>query len=70
MHSGVVVLSAYVVFAIVGEIIAYFLGRQFESYYPSWSLGVFLAMFFLALVIAWPLAVMVTPEDKEPPPVV
>lgn len=63
MHSGIIVLSAYVAFTIVLELIAYFIGRQVEAYFPAWSLVAFLVMFLAALGIAWPLAVMVTPKD-------
>lgn len=63
MHSGIIALCAYLAFAIVGEVIAYFVGRQIEIYFPAWSLMAFLTMFLAALFIAWPLAVMVTPKD-------
>lgn len=66
MHSGIIVLSAYVGFAILLEVVAYFIGRQVEIYFPAWSLVAFLAMFLAALGIAWPLAVMVTPKDPVP----
>ena len=66
MHSGIIVLSAYVAFSIVLEIVAYFIGREVEIFFPAWSLVAFLTMFLAALGLAWPLAVMVTPKDPVP----
>ena len=54
-------LAYYVVFMIVGDFSAYFLGLFVEYEWGSQaSLIVFLALYFLFLWVAWVLAVWVT----------
>ena len=59
--------NAYVVFMIVGDFAAYFLGLFTEYEWGSQvSLIVFLALYFLFLWVSWVLAVRVTkPETAE-----
>ncbi|HME30763.1 MAG TPA: hypothetical protein VKE53_13005 [Pseudolabrys sp.] len=53
-------LVFYVVFVVIGEIIAYFIGRTVELWSAPVSLPVFLACFFFVFWAAWRLAVRVT----------
>ncbi len=53
-------IAFYVVFVVIGELIAYFIGRSVEHWSEAASLPVFLACFFLVFGIAWRLAVHVT----------
>ncbi len=53
-------LAVYVVFVIIGEIGAYFVGRSVEHWSETASLPVFLTCFFLVFWIAWVLAVRLT----------
>ncbi len=53
-------IAFYVVFVVIGEVIAYFIGRSVEHWSEAASLPVFLACFFLVFGIAWRLAVRVT----------
>ena len=54
-------IAVYVVFVLIGEAIAYFIGRAVEhSGSQSLSLTVFLSCFFLVYWIAWILAVWAT----------
>jgi hypothetical protein len=50
----------YVVFVVIGEAIAYFIGRTVEHWSAPASLTVFLACFFFVFWAAWRLAVRVT----------
>lgn len=53
-------LAVYVVFVIIGEGIAYVIGRTVEHWWATASLPVFLACFFVVFWAAWKLAVRVT----------
>jgi integral membrane sensor domain MASE1 len=53
-------IAFYVVFVLIGELIAYFVGRGAEQWWPAASLPVFLSCFFLVFWAAWRLAVRVT----------
>lgn len=58
--GGIILLLTYIVFTMIGETIAYFVGRQIEASYPVWSLAAFLVMFLGVIIIAWPLALRAT----------
>jgi len=53
-------IATYVVFVLIGEGIAYTVGRSVEQMSPSASLPVFLACFFIVFWGAWRLAIRVT----------
>lgn len=54
-------IAVYVVFVLIGETVAYFIGRTVELFLTqSVSLSVFLACFFIVFWLAWVLAVRVT----------
>ena len=53
-------IAVYVGFVIVGEALAYFIGRTVEIWSKGASLPVFLACFFFVFWGAWRLAVRVT----------
>jgi hypothetical protein len=54
-------IAVYVVFVLIGETMAYFIGRTMELWLTqSASLTVFLACFFVVFWAAWVLAVRVT----------
>ena len=54
-------IAVYIVFVLIGDTIAYFIGRTMEHYSTqSLSLSVFLACFFLVFWVAWVLAVRLT----------
>jgi hypothetical protein len=53
-------IATYVVFVLIGEGIAYAVGRSVEQMSPSASLPVFLACFFIVFWAAWRLAIRVT----------
>ncbi len=53
-------IVVYVVLAIIGEFIAFGLGRIVDSVLPDYSMAIFMALFFGVLWLAWPLAVWVT----------
>lgn len=52
-------IAVYVVFVLVGEAIAYFVGRSVEFWSATASLPVFLACFFFVFWAAWRLAIRV-----------
>jgi uncharacterized membrane protein len=54
-------IAFYIVFVLIGDLIAYFVGRTMEQFATqSLSLTVFLACFFVVFWVAWVLAVRVT----------
>jgi hypothetical protein len=59
-------IAVYVVFVLIGDVIAYFIGRTMEQFATqSLSLSVFLACFFIVFWLAWVLAVRVTRPKSE-----
>jgi integral membrane sensor domain MASE1 len=50
----------YVIFVLIGDAIAYFIGRTVEHWSPTASLPVFLACFFFVYWAAWRLAIRTT----------
>jgi hypothetical protein len=52
-------IAVYVVFVLIGDAIAYFVGRSVEHWSMTASLPVFLGCFFLVFWGAWRLAVRV-----------
>ena len=53
-------IAYYVVFVLIGETIAYFIGRSVEHWSAPASLPAFLACFFIVFWGAWRLAIRVT----------
>ena len=54
-------IAVYVVFVLIGDVIAYVVGRSAEQWLSqSLSLTIFLGCFFLVFWVAWVLAVRVT----------
>jgi hypothetical protein len=53
-------LVIYCVVVLVGEVLAYGLGRLIEDIYPSWSMLIYMAMFFGVLWAGWPFSVQLT----------
>jgi hypothetical protein len=53
-------IVVYIGFVIVGDAIAYLVGRTVEHWSPSASLPIFLACFFFVFWSAWRLAIRVT----------
>jgi hypothetical protein len=52
-------MAVYVAFVLVGEFVAYAVGLTVEHWSASWSLPIFLALFFLVFWGAWRLAIRV-----------
>lgn len=53
-------IAYYVGFVLIGDAMAYSIGRSVEHWSPTASLPVFLACFFIVFWAAWRLAVRVT----------
>ncbi|HEY6022836.1 MAG TPA: hypothetical protein VIV34_01515 [Pseudolabrys sp.] len=53
-------IAVYVVFVLIGEAVAYFVGRSVEHWSNTASLPVFLACFFFVFWGAWRLAIRMT----------
>ena len=53
-------IAVYIVFVLIGETIAYFIGRTVEHWSMTAALPVFLGCFFIVFWAAWVLAVRVT----------
>jgi hypothetical protein len=49
----------YLVIVVVGEVIAFAIGRLFESNLPNFSMLFFMLLFFGVLWAAWPISVAV-----------
>jgi hypothetical protein len=63
IHRGIAVMKLiayYIVFVLIGEGIAYLIGRTVEHWSSTASLTVFLACFFFVFWAAWRLAVRAT----------
>jgi len=58
--DAMALIAAYLVLMIVGDVIAFLVGKFVESQWPSASLPVFLAMYFIMLGVAWFVAVKIT----------
>ncbi len=54
------IIAVYVGLVVVGDFIAYLIGRAVESNWPTASLPVFLALFFLVFWAGWKAAVRLT----------
>ena len=52
-------IAVYVVFVLIGEGLAYLIGRSVEHWSVSASLPVFLACFFFVFWAAWRLAIRI-----------
>jgi hypothetical protein len=52
-------IALYVVFVVIGESLAYFVGRTVEHWSAPASLPVFLACFFVVFWLAWRLAIRI-----------
>ena len=53
-------IAVYVVLVLIGDAIAFGLGRVVEQWWPAISLPAFLAMFFFVFFAGWRVAVRVT----------
>ena len=53
-------IAFYMIFVLIGEAVAYFVGRTVEHWSATASLPVFLACFFIVFWAAWRLAIRVT----------
>lgn len=58
------IMAVYVAFVLIGELIAYFIGRTVELWSVAASMPTFLVCFFAVFWLAWRLAVRVT-EPKR-----
>lgn len=54
------IMAIYIAVVLVGEFIAYGIGRGVEMFSPTWSLPVFLALFFSVFFFGWRFAVRLT----------
>jgi hypothetical protein len=70
MH-GLALLGTYIVVALAGQAVGFFISSLVERTVPLAGLPVFLAFFFGLLVVAWPIAVALLdwllPEATESP---
>jgi hypothetical protein len=53
-------IAVYVVLVLIGEFIAYVVGRSVEYWSEAWSLPAFLTLFFVVVWGAWRIAVRLT----------
>ena len=53
-------IAVFVVFVLIGDVVAYGVGRTVEQWSETWSLPAFLTMFFIVFWGAWRLAIRVT----------
>ncbi len=60
-----ILLLVYVALMIMGDFIAYFIGLAVERTWPTASLPVFLAMYFLFLYVSWMIAVKITQPRSD-----
>jgi hypothetical protein len=53
-------IGVYVILAIIGAFISFFLGRIVDRIVPDYSMIIFMALFFGNLWVMWPIAVKTT----------
>ena len=53
-------IGVYVILAIIGAFISFFLGRIVDRIVPDYSMIIFMALFFGNLWVMWPIAVKAT----------
>ena len=53
-------LLTYIVLALIGNAVIYFIGLVVERTWPVASLPIYLLMFFVVLLLSWLIAVKVT----------
>ncbi|MEW6449508.1 hypothetical protein [Leptospira sp. severe_002] len=53
-------IGVYVILAIIGAFISFFLGQIVDRVLPDYSMIIFMAMFFGNLWLMWPIAVRIT----------
>jgi hypothetical protein len=59
-------LLTYLVCMILGDVAAYLIGLSVEQVWPTASLPVFLALYFVFLWISWIVAVWITKPSATP----
>jgi hypothetical protein len=57
MEVTMILVAYYVVLVLVGDLVAVVLCLWIERYWPTASLAIFLAFYFIILWVAWKLAV-------------
>ena len=60
--SAIPLLCAYILIVLAGETLAWVVGRQIEDVSKVVGLPAFLILFFAVLLLAWPLALRITPD--------
>ncbi len=61
-----VLLLVYILLALAGNAVVYFIVLAIEQMWPTGSLFAFLFMFFAVLWLAWIVAVKITEPKKQP----
>jgi hypothetical protein len=67
-----ILIVVYVVLVAIGEVIAFGIGAMLDGMFPTWSMILYMALFFGVIAGAWPVAVFVTEKyivtesDKGP----
>ena len=67
-----ILIVVYVVLVAIGEVIAFGIGAMLDGLFPTWSMIIYMALFFGVIWGVWPLAVFVTEKwivtqpDKGP----
>jgi hypothetical protein len=59
-------LGVYLLLIAVGGVLVFVAGLALDSMIPDWSTPIFACLLFGVLVIAWPIAVRLTPETAPP----
>jgi hypothetical protein len=68
VHAGAALMVAYVLFLGVGAVIVWRTGLLLDAYAPDASLAASMARLVGVIMISWPLAVRVTPDDRPDQP--
>src|SRR3954469_1757243 len=66
MNAAILLMVVYIVVAFVLQAIGFGISKMVDYASPSWSMSVFLLLYFLAFGMAWPIAVRMTePKTTE-----
>lgn len=60
MPSSLWLMTAYVVIAFALQAVAIVIGTVFDSIFASWSMPLFLVLYFMMFWLAWPIALRIT----------
>jgi len=66
MSSSLWLMTAYVVIAFALQAVAVAIGMVLDQLFPSWSMVLFMCLYFAMFWLAWPIALKLTEPRSAP----